>query len=120
MPKRDTFWSRLDELVATCEVKIDRPKGTAHPRYPALIYPLDYGYLEHTSSPDGNEIDVWVGSLPEGAVTGIVCTVDTVKKDAEIKILLGCTPEEAQTILHTHDSGPMSAVLLLRSEEYGS
>ncbi len=119
MPEHDTFWSRLDELVATCDVKIDRPKGTRHPRYPSLVYPLDYGYLEQTGSSDGNEIDVWVGSLPDGAVTGIVCTVDTVKKDAELKILLGCTPDEAEMVLGTHDSGPMSAVLLMRSDACG-
>jgi inorganic pyrophosphatase len=120
MPKRDAFWSRLDELVATCDVKIDRPKGTAHPRYPSLIYPLDYGYLVNTGSSDGNEIDVWVGSLPERTVTGIVCTVDMVKKDAEFKILVGCTREQADEIRHTHEGGPMSAILLLRSEVQGS
>lgn len=58
------FWAALDELVATSTVRIDRPKGTAHPRYPSFIYPLDYGYLEGTQAADGGGIDVWVGSLP--------------------------------------------------------
>jgi inorganic pyrophosphatase len=39
------FWSRLDELLATSRLVIDRPKGTRHPRYPEVIFPLDYGYL---------------------------------------------------------------------------
>jgi inorganic pyrophosphatase len=28
-----------------------------------MIYPLDYGYLEITTSSDGGGIDVWFGSL---------------------------------------------------------
>lgn len=52
------FWQALDRLVAECETVIDRPKGTAHPRWPEFVYPLDYGYLRGTSSMDGGGIDV--------------------------------------------------------------
>lgn len=108
------YWQRLDELVSASEVVIDRPRGTAHPRYPSFIYPLDYGYLKDTQSGDGREIDVWVGTLPEKRVTGIVITVDMVKRDAEVKILIACTAEEAQMILETHNTGPQSALLVMR------
>jgi inorganic pyrophosphatase len=101
-----SFWQHLDQLVATSNLKIDRPKGSAHPRYPDLIYPHDYGYLENTQSGDGDGIDVWLGSLPEKIVTALICTVDMGKRDAEVKILLGCTPQEAREILETHNSGP--------------
>lgn len=40
------FWSALDELVAGSDLVIDRPQGAAHPRYPDLVYPLDYGFPE--------------------------------------------------------------------------
>lgn len=111
------YWQALDELVATCEVVIDRPKDTAHPRFPAMIYPLDYGYLQGTSSGDGNEIDCWVGSLPEYSVTGVVFTVDLLKRDIEGKLLLGCTADEMQTILAFLNGGPMSATLLIRERD---
>jgi inorganic pyrophosphatase len=39
------FWCRLDDLVAHSRLCIDRPRGSPHPRYPAFVYPLDYGYL---------------------------------------------------------------------------
>jgi inorganic pyrophosphatase len=93
--------------------------GTAHPRYPDFIYPLDYGYLEGTQAADGGGIDVWLGdlgSLPERRATGVVFTVDLHKRDAEMKILTGCTPEEAQIILRTHNDGPQSATLVMRPE----
>jgi inorganic pyrophosphatase len=108
------FWLKLDELAAASPVRVDRPKGSAHPRYPELIYPLDYGYLDGTTSGDGSGIDVWVGSLPGGRVTAIICCVDAEKRDAEIKILLGCTPAEAQTLLRFHNDGAQAAILLER------
>ncbi len=51
------------QLIVTNSLVIDRPKGSSHPRYPHVIYPLDYGYLENTTSSDGDGIDVWLGSL---------------------------------------------------------
>ena len=45
----EEFWKALDELVNNSEIIIDRPKGTAHPRYPDFIYQVDYGYLKDTS-----------------------------------------------------------------------
>jgi inorganic pyrophosphatase len=112
----DRFWQALDRLAAEHELVIDRPKGSRHPRYPEMAYPLDYGYLAGTQAADGDGVDVWVGSLPEQAVTAIVCTVDMLKRDAEIKILLGCMPQEAQTILdfHNDDSDRQSAILIER------
>lgn len=108
------FWASLDRLVAESRIVIDRPRGTPHPRYPDFVYPLDYGYLDGTTAADGGGLDVWVGSQPDRAVTAIVCTVDLVKRDAEIKLLLGCTREEAQIILATHNSGPQAATLIER------
>jgi inorganic pyrophosphatase len=105
----------MDQLVAHCRLVIDRPQGTPHPRYPAFIYPYDYGYLEGTLAMDQGGIDVWVGSGSERRVCGVVCTVDLTKQDAEIKILVSCTREEASIILATHNSGPQSAILLWRS-----
>ncbi|WP_375495524.1 Inorganic pyrophosphatase [uncultured Nostoc sp.] len=108
------FWFKLDQLVAISNVKIDRPKGTSHPHYPSFVYPLDYGYLENTRSGDGADIDVWIGSLSSKKVTAIICSVDLEKRDAEIKILLGCTSEKNQAILDIQNTGSQSAILLVR------
>ena len=112
-----SFWRRLDWLVANCQLKIDRPKGTAHPRYSAFLYSFDYGYLEGTRSGDGEGIDVWIGTLPEQRVTGILCTVEVEQRDAEVKLLLGCTPQEATEILQSHNVGAQSAILIERPAE---
>jgi inorganic pyrophosphatase len=43
--------------------------------------------------------------------------VDLEKRDSEIKLLLGCTPHEAQRLLAIHNNGTQSAILLERPGE---
>lgn len=111
------FWQHLDALAAEARLVIDRPRGSAHPRYPGFIYPLDYGYLEGTTAADGAGIDAYLGSLRPAGIEGVLVTVDLLKRDAEIKVLLGCTGEEMQTALATHDTAMQAATLLLRPGE---
>lgn len=110
----ENFWIALHELVHGSRLVLDRPKGTLHPRHPGIVYPLDYGYLEGTSSIDGNEVDVWAGSLDRDTVTGVVATVDLTKRDTELKILVGCTKAEMETVYRFHNAGSMKAVLIER------
>ncbi len=110
------FWVKLDALVRRCRVVVDRPKGSSHPRFRSFTYPLDYGYLEGTSAADRGGIDVWVGSQSPRSVSGIICTVDESKGDAEIKLLLGCTGEEATQALAVHNHGLQGGLLVLRPE----
>lgn len=107
------FWNALDKLVNRCEIIIDRPKGAAHPKYPDYIYPVDYGYLKDTASMDGGGIDVWVGS-GDRIVDAIICTVDLMKKDSEIKILIGCSEEEKAIVYEAHNETAFMKGILLR------
>lgn len=110
----DDFWEILDELMNNSEIVIDRPKGTTHPKYPNFIYRVDYGYLKDTSSMDGAGIDVWVGS-GEKKIDAIMCIVDLIKKDSEIKILIGCTDDEKAIVYETHNETPfMKGILISR------
>jgi inorganic pyrophosphatase len=110
------FWYAVDSLIEQSEIVIDRPKGTSHPRYDDYIYPLDYGYLNNTNSQDGGGIDVWCGSMKNNLCDAIVCTIDLIKKDSEIKLLLGCTEEEKQVIMHVHnDSDYMKGIMIKRN-----
>jgi len=110
------FWSRLDKLIKNSEIVIDRPKGTAHPKYPKLIFPLDYGYLKGTTAIDGDGIDLWIGTASHRRLTAIGCTIDTKKKDAEIKLLIGCTEKDIKTIEKCHNGHFMSGIIVRREE----
>ena len=107
------FWRAWDSLVDNSEIVIDRPKGTAHPKYPDFIYKVDYGYLKNTSSMDGAGIDVWIGS-GEKKIDAIMCIVDLMKRDSEIKILIGCTEEEKQIVYQTHNETEYMKGILIR------
>ncbi|MGN0487625.1 MAG: inorganic pyrophosphatase [Acutalibacteraceae bacterium] len=109
----DLFWNTLDELVKNAEIIIDRPKGTTHPKYPNYIYRVDYGYLKDTTSMDGSGIDIWVGS-GEKKIDAIMCIVDLMKKDSEIKILIGCTEDEKAIVYETHNETPFMKGILIR------
>ena len=108
------FWHALDRLVSESNLIIDRPKGSRHPKYPDFMYPVDYGYLEDTSSMDGGGIDVWKGTSGN-TVDAVVCTVDLKKRDSEIKIFIGCSEEEKQAVLACHnDSEYMKGMMIRR------
>ena len=109
----DAFWKMLDSLVRDSEIVIDRPKGTVHPKYPDFVYEVDYGYLKDTSSMDGAGIDVWVGS-GEKRVDAVMCTVDCLKRDSEIKILIGCTEEEKLSVYRAHNETQYMKVIMIR------
>jgi inorganic pyrophosphatase len=116
MPEIDSnFWDYLDRLVAGSRLVIDRPRGSAHPRFPELIYPIDYGYLEGTTTVDGGGLDVFLGTLSERNLDALALTVDLKKRDAEIKLLLGCSQAEKQIILDFLNGVFMRACLIERS-----
>lgn len=115
MDYNSEFWSALDKMVGNSEVIIDRPKGTRHPKYPDLLYEVDYGYLNGTSSMDGDGIDIWKGTDPCLRIDAMICIVDLMKKDSEIKILIGCTEEEKDKIYRFHnDSEYMKGIMIRR------
>ena len=109
----EDFWRASDELVSNSEIVIDRPKGSAHPRFPDFIYKVDYGYLKDTASMDGSGIDVWVGS-GDKKIDAIMCIVDLMKRDSEIKILIGCTEEEKLEVYKTHNETRYMKGMLIR------
>ncbi len=112
--KDDEFWLKLDELIESNPLKIDRPRGSRHPRHEHFVYPFDYGYLEGTVSGDGDGVDVWLGSLPTKKVSAIVCTFDLEERDFEMKILVGCTGEDCRRILEIHNEDQQFGILVER------
>jgi F420 biosynthesis protein FbiB-like protein len=108
------FWQYLDRLVSASQVEIDRPAGSPHPRIPDLIYPLDYGYLQGTTALDGGGVGVFIGSLAGRPLDALALTVDLEKRDAEIKLLLGCSQAEKQIVADFLNRAAMRACLVRR------
>ena len=82
------------------------PAGT-FPRSEVLLPEAD------TASMDGTGIDVWVGTNGKN-IDAIICIVDLMKRDSEIKILIGCTEEEKKIIYETHNETQYMKGILIR------
>lgn len=108
------FWHHADKLVESSQIIIDRPKGSSHPKFAEIVYPLDYGYLQGTTGGDGQGVDCWVGAARERKVTGAIITVDLQKRDSEVKLLIGLTREEAEIALQVHQTDSQGAQLVWR------
>jgi len=108
-------WAGWDALIEANGITIDRPRGSAHPRFPEIIYPIDYGYVNDTESSDGDEVDVFAGSADNGLVAFMV-TTDFRKGDREVKLLYDCTPEEIYLVngFINFDRSLMEGTLTLR------
>ena len=76
-------------LGKTVGIIIDRPLGSAHPKHPDMIYPVNYGYIPNTVGGDSEELDVYLLGLNksvteyEAKVIGIVHR----KNDNEDKLI---------------------------------
>ena len=88
-------------------VIVDRPLGSAHPDYPDLIYPINYGYIEGTMAEDGEEEDAYIlgVSEPVSSFRGRVIAVIIRKNDKENKYVVApdrmyFTEEEIRKAVH--------------------
>ncbi len=52
--------------------------------------------------------------MPDPQLTAVICTVDLLKRDVELKLLLGCSADEERIILDVHNAYSQSGMLVER------
>ena len=115
------FWQKLDTLYFSSSIVITQPAGSAHPVYGNLIYPVNYGYLSDTLSQDETGISIYKGSLSANQVNTVIIAADILKKDIEVKLLVGCSAAEEESILRfTNQTDFQKTVLIRRGMEVPS
>jgi inorganic pyrophosphatase len=97
-------WPRWEQLIDERRIVIDRPRGAAHPLYPDMIYPCDYGHLPGTVAADGDGIDVFVGPVQTGLV-GLIALTHRPSGIADPKLLMNLTQEDAEALIAFLDRG---------------
>jgi inorganic pyrophosphatase len=77
-------------LGKTVIVVMDRILGSKHPSHPDIIYAVNYGYIPHTTSGDGMEIDFYVlgPTEPLKEFTGTVIAIIHRLDDVEDKLVV--------------------------------
>lgn len=72
----------IEILGKIVTVTVDRPLGSRHPRYPELIYPINYGYVAGVMGGDGEAQDAYVLGVDmpletfEGRVIAVIHRLD--------------------------------------------
>lgn len=108
-------WDALDALINRHGFTVERPKFSAHPHFPEVVYPIDYGYINDVPGEDGELLDAFFGTADTGLVA-VARTRDHRKGDTELKLLLNCTPAEVYLVLGflTFVPDQMTATLAMR------
>lgn len=115
------FWQKLDTLLLSSSFQLKQAAGTSHSTYTNLIYPVDYGILKDTLSPDQQGIAMYRGSIASHQVATIIVAADILNKDVEVKFLVGCTAEEEDRILRfVNQTDYQKTILIRRSNDVPS
>ena len=97
----------LNELLGeTVTVTVDRPLGSRHPRFPDLIYTVNYGYIDGLVGGDGEWQDAYIlgVSEPISVFSGRVIAIIHRTDDVEDKLVVapdGMTFTREQVIEQT-------------------
>ena len=108
------FWQKIDSIFLASAVVITQPAGSSHPDYQNLVYPVDYGYLNETLSQDSLGISIYKGSISTHIIDAMLVSADILKKDIEVKLLLGCNAEEVDKILRFVNQTEFQKTILVR------
>ena len=98
-PLTDELINEYRKVIgSSVTVTMDRPIGTAHPKHPEIVYPINYGYIEGLIGGDGEEQDVYVlgESKPLKTFDGKVIAVVHRYDDDECK-WVACKAGESYT-----------------------
>ena len=94
-------------LGKTVDILIDRPLGSVHPKYPNLIYPVNYGYIPGVLGGDGEELDVYLLGVdtPVTKYTAKIIGIVHRHNDVEDKLIaapegMRFTKEEMEMAVH--------------------
>ncbi len=77
-------------LSKTVTVTVDRPLGSYHPEHKGLYYPINYGYIENITAPDGEWQDAYIIGVnePVKSFTGTVIAIIHRLNDIEDKLVV--------------------------------
>ena len=76
-------------LGKTVDLRIDRLLGSRHPKYPAMRYPVNYGYIPGILGGDGEPLDVYLLGVdtPVKEYTATIIGIIHRKNDIEDKLV---------------------------------
>ena len=89
--KKCDIRNQLKSLISTeVTMYIDRTLGTKHPKFPNIIYPVNYGYIKEVTALDNEYQDAYLLGVnePVETYTGIVYAIIIRENDIEDKLVI--------------------------------
>lgn len=112
------FWQKLDTLYVSSTIGLEFKKGSNHPIYEKLIYPVDYGIIEDAHNFGNIKMGVFKGANDSHSVDAIAVNIDTLQRDSDIKLLVGCNEDEIFRIMQfLNETDFQKSILVRRSDE---
>ncbi|MBU2566606.1 inorganic diphosphatase [Patescibacteria group bacterium] len=104
-------------LGKTVTAKIDRPLGSKHPKWD-FKYTVNYGFIEGTIAPDGEELDAYILKIDEplSEFTGICVAIIHRTNDDDDKLIVipigqSITDEEIRDMTYFQERYFKSAIV---------
>lgn len=114
------FWQKIDTLYLSGDFKLAHKKGEKHPKNKSLVFPLDYGYVISLNGEQEESVGVYKGTKNKKIEAVVVCA-DIIKKSLEVKILVGLTEEEEESLLRfLNATDVMKTIIIRRSKDIPS
>jgi inorganic pyrophosphatase len=103
----DAYTKATDFIGKVVTVTVDRSLGSKHPKFD-WTYPLNYGFIKETRSPDGEELDAYILEIdtPVEQHTGTCVAVIHRTDDDDDKLIVvpqgsrSLTDKEIRTATH--------------------
>ena len=89
--KKCDIRDQLKSLIGTeVTIYIDRTLGTKHPKFPNIIYPVNYGYIKEITALDDEYQDAYLLGVNEPVETyiGVVYAIIIREDDIEDKLVI--------------------------------
>ena len=105
------FWQKLDTMIMSGNYQIKYKKNEAHHKYPALVYPLDFGYI--VSELGDFKTACYKGSNGSDCES-IIVSVDILEGSSIVQLCIGLTDEEEKSLLDFLNQTEFQKTVLIR------
>lgn len=109
------FWQKLDTLVMSNVIEIEKKAGESHDELKSLIYPVDLGQISDTLGIGNHTLEIYRGKKLSGkGIQAIAVSCNILDKTVEVKLIVDCDEEEIQSIITFLNSMDFQKALLIR------
>lgn len=106
------FWQKVDAAYISGDYKTIYKKGTRHPNYPGLIFPVDYGHIS-TNDDKLSAMKAFKGEYNDKIEAIVVCA-NLLEKDLSAIVLIGLNEEEIEAVLRFLNSTEFQKAIIFR------